>query len=93
MAALLLSLVVFSVLIVYKEVLDRKVRKHIPVPVPIDLIVVRSHSFCSNTQNMTFIRPCPRSFFYQVISSTVVSKYMHLSRDYSVVVMGEIPTG
>lgn len=40
MPALLLSMAVFFVLIIYKEVLDRQVKKHVRIPVPIDLIVV-----------------------------------------------------
>lgn len=39
--AFLLALSVFAVLMIYKEVIDRHVKKHIPIPVPIDLIVVR----------------------------------------------------
>ena len=38
--AFLLSLSVFAALMIYKEVIDRHVKKRFPVPVPIDLIVV-----------------------------------------------------
>ena len=40
MPALVLSSIVFFVLIFYKEILDKRVKKRMSLPVPIDLIVI-----------------------------------------------------
>ena len=38
--ALVLSLIVFVVIMGYKEVLEKKVKKKISLPIPVDLIVI-----------------------------------------------------
>lgn len=63
MTALIFSVIVFIVIVTYKEILEKHIKKKISLPIPIDLIVI------------------------------VISTAIQYFSNFTVTIMGELPTG
>lgn len=81
--ALILSAIVLVVCVVYKEVLEARLKRKVPFPIPIDLIIV----------SLTPLVPSTYHCLLQVIAATCACTYLNLNDRYGVAVMGDIPTG
>ena len=85
--ALILSAIVLITCVLYKEVFEAKLKRKLPFPFPMDLIIVRM------TRRLIHVSKPLLTTLAQVIAATCACTYLDLGDRYGVAVMGSLPVG